>query len=303
MSTPQTPPAPLEITAGKFWRPLLPFLRPDLTLWVVAMIAAPASAGLTILQPWLLKSTIDNYITKGDVAGVQRMAGWYLLIVLAGFAVDAAYNVSVAYAAMNTITRLRGRVFRHSLALAQTYFDRVPTGRLLTRATSDIEALGETLTAGAVSIALDALTVCGIVIAMFLLDARLSCILLLIGPPLAVCIELIRRKMRALFTEVRNTLSELTSFTSERLMGVQVVQLYSDEARALRQFDDRLATYRNASVWSNVWDGLLFALVDGVSAICMALMLWYGTSSLMHGVATAGLLAAFIDSPFQPRWR
>lgn len=295
MSAPEAKIEPKEITAGRYWQPLVPYMRPDWMLWTVGLLAAPAATALTILQPWLLKTTIDEHISVGDADGVQRMALWYLAAVVAGFLLDAAYNIAIAYAAMRTITRLRKDVYAHSVHLAQTYFDRVPTGRLLTRATSDIEALGETLTAGAVTIALDAMTVVGILVAMFLLDAKLTAVLLLVGPPLALAVELIRRKMRRLFVEVRNTLSELTSYTSERLTGVQVVQLYSDEGRALRQFDGRLAAYRNASVWSNVWDGLLYALVDGVSAICMALMLWYGTSGWMEGVATAGLLAAFID--------
>lgn len=282
-------------TGGRYWRALVPYLRPDTMLWVVAALAAPLSTALTILQPYLLKKTIDNHISTGDAAGVQRMALIYLAAVVGGFLLDAAYNVAISYAAMKTISRLRADVYQHSVRLAQTYFDRVPTGRLLTRATSDIEALGETLTSGAVTIALDAMTVIGILAAMFVLDAKLTLVLLLVAPPLAAAIELIRRRMRKLFVEVRNTLSELTAFTSERLTGVQVVQLYSDESRALAQFDERLAKYRTASVWSNVWDGLLYALVDGVSAVCMALMLWYGTSSWMQGVATAGLLAAFID--------
>jgi ATP-binding cassette subfamily B protein len=248
-----------------------------------------------VLQPWILKTSIDDYVVKGDVAGIQKMAFFYLFAVVVGFSMEVIYNVALSYGAMRTITRLRGAVYRHSLGLAQTYFDRVPTGRLLTRATSDIEALGETLTAGAVTIGLDALTVVAILCSMFWLDARLTAVLFFVAPPLALAVEVIRRQLKRLFLEVRNALSDLTAFTSERLTGVQVVQLHADEERAIQQFDERLAAYRRATVWSNVWDGVMYALVDGVSAVCMALMLWYGTGAWMHATVTAGLLAAFID--------
>jgi ATP-binding cassette subfamily B protein len=120
-------------------------------------------------------------------------------------------------------------------------------------------------------------------------------VLLAVAPPLALVIEWIRRKMRVLFAEVRTHLADLLAFATERVHGVEVVQLYRREEAALRAFDQRLARYRDATVWSNVWDALLFATVDAVSALTLALMLAYGASDWLGGAATAGLLAAFVD--------
>ena len=92
-------------------------------------------------QPWLLKTIIDDHITTGDVAGVQQMALYYLGAVVLAFVAEALYTLSISYGAMRTITRLRSEVYAHSLGLAHSYHDRVPTGKLLTRATSDVEAL------------------------------------------------------------------------------------------------------------------------------------------------------------------
>ncbi len=275
---------------------LLPYMRYDLPLYVVAMIAAPVSTLLAVVQPWLLKRAIDDHITANDVEGVVALAWLYLVAVLIGFAAEAAYNLSLSYGAMRTISRVRRHVYRHTLSLARSYFDRVPTGRLLTRATSDIEALGETLTAGAITIVLDVLLVIGILIAMVSLDPWLTGVILLLSPVLAIIVDGIRRVLRRLYQEVRTNLATLNAYMAERITGLEVVQLYRDEERTLRDFDTRLHAYRDATIKTNVWDATLFAIVDGLSSITMALLLWYGSGAMFGTeMATAGLLAAFIE--------
>lgn len=275
---------------------LWPFLRPDLARYGLALLAAPVSAGLTILQPWLLRETIDRGITPGDPEALAMLSGAFLLAALLSFSFEALYTMAIALAATRTIARLREAVYTKALALGQLFHDTEPTGRLLSRLTSDVEALGETLTAGAVTIVLDVMVVIGIVVAMLMLDPWLTAALFLVAPPLALAIEFIRRRLRRLFLEMRNALSELVAFAAERITGIEVVQLYCDEERALAGFDERLFRYRRTTVATNLWDAFLFALVDGTTAIAMALILWYGASPWFEGAATVGLLAAFIDA-------
>jgi ATP-binding cassette subfamily B protein len=282
---------------------VLPYATDDRRYYIAALLAAPVSASLKVLQPWLLMLVIDDHISVGDLEGVQRVALYYLAAVVLAFAAEASYTLAISYGAMRTITRLRAAVYRHSLALAHSYHDRVPTGRLLTRATSDVEALGETLTAGAMTIVLDVLLVGGVLTAMFALDARMTLLLMLLAPPLALTIEMIRRIMRRLYLAVRTQLAALNSYLAERINGIRVVQLLSDEARTQSQFDVLLYRYRDTTIRTNIWDAVLYALVDGLASICMAMMLWYGSGGLLEGVVTAGLLAAFIDyigKLFQP---
>lgn len=278
------------------WARVWPWLRPDLPLYLAALLAAPASAGLTILQPWLLKKAIDDAITPGRPELLAPLALGYLGAVLAAFALESGYTVALSYGATRSITRLREEVFGHALALGQRFHDREPTGRLLTRVTSDVEALGETLSAGAVTLLLDALVVVGVLGAMLALDARLTAVLMLVAPPLALTVEWIRRRMRVVFVTVRNTLSELNAYTAEQFAGLEVVQLYGDEARSTAGFDRRLGAYRDATVASNVWDALMFAVVDGVGAIGTALVLAFAAWAVGGpDPVTVGLLAAFVD--------
>jgi len=289
---PETPRSPTDwALLRKAWV----FLRPEAPRYVVALLCAPASAALVIVQPYLLKLAIDDYIIPGDLAGIRHLALFFLGAVVASFVLEAIYTLSISYGALTSIARMRQAVYRHTLNQSQAFFDVRPTGRLLTRATSDIEALGETLTAGAMTIVLDALLVVGILIAMFSLEPRLTAMLLLAAPPVALLLDRIRRVLRRLYLEVRESLSELNAFTSERLYGLQVVQLYSDEARALSAYGDRVDRYRRATVRTNIWDALLYAIVDGLGSITVALLLWYGSGHLLEGALSAGLLVAFID--------
>jgi ATP-binding cassette, subfamily B, multidrug efflux pump len=271
------------------------FARAHLRYFVLALVAAPVSTVLVVAQPMILQRAIDEYIIVGDQEGIVQMAAIYLVIVLGAFVSEAAYTLFISFGAMRTIADVRLRIYRHTLSLSQSYFDKQPTGKLLTRATSDVEALGETLTAGAVTIVLDVLVVCGVVVGMFLMDAELSLVLLLVVPPLALAVNLLRKILRRLYLQVRTSLATLNAYTAERLTGVEVVQLYGDETRTLTAFNKHLFDYRDTTIRTNVWDALLFAVVDGLSSVTMAMMLWYGAQGIFEEALTAGVLAAFID--------
>ena len=281
----------------------LRYLRQDWWLYLLGFAFAPISAALVVARPYLLKIAIDDYITPDNLVGVKTIALWYLGAVIGSLIADTGYTIFMSYAAMRTITRIRTGVFTHTIGLASSFFDKKATGRLLTRATSDVEALGETLTAGSITIVLDVLRILAILITMFILDAKLTGLLLLLGPPIAIIIEVIRRILRRLFQEVRTSLAALNAFTAERLTGIQIVQLYNDEMRTLKAYDKRLNRYRNAAIKTNVYDALLFAIMDGLTMITMALVLWYASGDFFTSIASAGLIAAFlryVEELYQP---
>jgi ATP-binding cassette subfamily B protein len=288
----ETPPSP---SVTSLLRRLGPYVRQDWPLYTLALLAAPITTVLMVVQPWLLKTAIDDHILANDVAGVLEIAWWYLGAVLVGFGAEALYMLALSYAAMKTIASVRRDVYAHTLRLQRAYFDKHPTGRLLTRVTSDVEALGETLTAGAVTILLDVLLVIGILVAMFSIEAKLTGLLLLLGPPLAIVLDVVRRRLRRLYITVRSTLSALNAYMAERITGLAVVQLYRDEERTLTTFDEKLKAYRDTTIQSNIWDALMFAIVDGLSSVCMAILLWYGAGAFGETAVSAGVLAAFIE--------
>lgn len=290
----------------KALRRLWPFLLPDRTRFLVALVLLPVLAALGLVQPLILKEALDAHLARGEGAGLWWVAAAWLAGVLASFTLDATYTLLVATAAENTILRIRDALFRQTTSLSQRFFERQPTGQILTRATSDIDALNEALTAGSLGMLLDVLVMTGTLVAMLLLDVRLTGLLLCLGIPLGALIEIFRRRMRVLYGRIRDALAAMNTFLAERLAGIEVVQLYSQERRVAARMMALDAAHRDANVENNYYDASLYAIIDGVASICIALMLAYGASRvgvLGPDAVSIGLVVAFVgyvDRLFQP---
>lgn len=304
MSPPSSPPGAERSEKGdlrmilRIWR----FLRPDAWTLVLALVLTPVIAGLSLAQPYLLKVAIDDHIVPGQLAGLRHIALLYLGAVVGSYLSEAAYSLALAWGGQRTILRLRRALYAHTLGLAQRFFDKQPAGKLLTRLTSDVESLGESLQAGVVTILLDILLITGILATMFALEWRLSLLLLALAPPLLLALEWIRRQLRRLYLVTRESLAEVNAFMAERVDGVEVVQLFGAEASTTARFESRNRRYRDATQAANVYDAAMFALVDGGSRVFVAALLWWGTGLAAEVVpegwvvpATVGLLIAFMD--------
>ena len=284
-------------------RRLWPYLRPDAWTFALALLLTPAAAGLSLVQPWILKKVIDEHIVPGVADGLMSLAFLYLGAVVAAYLLEGGYVLSLAWGGQRSIVRLRSGIYRKILGLSQSYLDRQPAGRLLTRATSDVDALGEAFSMGLINIILDLLMIAGTMTAMLLLDARLTLVLLLLAPPILFVLEIIRRRLRVLFLEVREALASVNAFLAERIDGVEVVQLFGNEEHSEKLFDDRNDRFRRVTTRTNLYDSFMYALVDGAASIGVAMMLWYGSglaSRMGFPVApvepvSAGLLVAFIE--------
>jgi len=303
MSAPEQTPA-VERAEGsdlqlltRLWQ----YVKPDSWTIAVALVLTPVIAGLSLAQPALLKTAIDDHIVPGEVAGLRGVALMYLGAVAAAYLTEALYTLVLAWGGQRTIVRLRAALYRHSIHLAQRFFDRQPAGKLLTRLTSDVESLGESLQAGVVTIVLDIFLIVGIVSAMVAFDWQLTLALLLLAPPLLGTVEFCRRKLRELYLVTRETLADVNAFMAERVDGVGVVQLFGAEDRTAARFDRRNAKYRDATQTANVYDALMFALVDGAERIFTAALLLWGTGHVAPYLgldatpASVGLLVAFMD--------
>ncbi len=276
------------------WRSVWPFARPDAASFAGALALTPAIAAIGVAQPILLKRVIDEHVTGGRAEGLQADAGWYLAAVLAGFVAEGAYVFTLALAAENTILRLRHALFRQVLSLSQRFFAGQPTGQLMSRATSDVDALNEALTAGSVSLVLDVLSMLAVLGAMFWLDWRLAAVLCLLGPPIAGVIEFVRRRMGSLFAEIRDSLATLNAYAAERIGGIEVIQLFGLRVRVAARFADLNRRYRDANVTNNLYDAGLYAFIDGIASVCIAVMLYWGAAHATEAV-TIGLVVAFLD--------
>ncbi len=281
----------------KYLRLLWPFLRPDLAGFVVVLLLMPIVTGLGVVQPVLLKAALDEHIVVGVADGLATLAWSYLAAVVGAFLVNGVLAVVLAWAAEGTIYRIRMAICRQVVSLSQRFYEGQPTGQILSRATSDVDALSEALTMGSVMLVLDLMNMIAVLSAMFLLDAQLTLVLLLTAPLLVGVIDFIRRRMRTLFNEIRDALAALNALMAERVAGVEILQVYRQEERTAERFRLLNLRYRNANVKNNWYDASLYAFIDGIASVCLGLILGAGAWTLAGAEAglTVGVVVAFTD--------
>jgi ATP-binding cassette subfamily B protein len=278
-------------------RLLLPFLKPDAGKIILILLLVPAMTAIGVAQPLILKNILDGHIIAGKSEGLQQLALYWLGLALLSFATGALHMALVAATSENTILRIRKALYRQILSLSQHFFERQPTGQILSRATSDVDALNEAITGGSITLLFDGLTIVAVLGAMIWLDWRITFLLILIGPVLAWIITWIQGRMRALFAQIRDALAALNAYLAERLAGVELIQLYGLEDRMQARFSELDGLHRDANVKNNWYDAFLYAFIDGLSSICIAVVLGGGAWAAGHAEAavSVGTVVAFVD--------
>ena len=306
----------LRTSRPRPWRRLLPggnagavleALRPQFARyrWRFAVVLAllPISAGLAALVPYLMKVAVDDYLLPALEAGslgpyqapLLGLVGLAAAVVAAGYLADALYVRILQHAGHRLLAALRETVYRRTLRLPRAYFDRNPIGSVLTRVTSDVEALGESLAGHALSLVADLLKTVAFLGMMFWLSWKATLVLLAMLPVLAFVMRFFQRRVRSAFLWARQALSQATGYLQECLAGVKTVQLYAAEAKALAAFERRNLRFYRAQNTSNFYDAILYSLVEGLTSLGLAVVLWYSAGALLAGVMTIGVLIAFME--------
>jgi len=190
---------------------------------------------------------------------------------------------------------MRKELFQHVLNLPVSWFDHVPTGSAVTRLTSDVEVLGEMFASGIITIVGDILLLAGIVSVMLWMNPKLSLVTFSVLPLLGYVAYTFRRRMRQSFREVRARLARLNSFLAESIGGMSIIQVFNRQKDEQRRFNELNASYRDANMPVIFWDASLYAIVEALSSIAVALIIWYGGGEIVKGALTFGVLVAFIQ--------
>jgi ATP-binding cassette subfamily B protein len=257
-------------------------------LLLLPMIAAK------LVQPYLLKIAIDNHIVTGRMEGLPLIAFYFFLLLLADSLLTYAEMYLLQLLGQRVMQDLRLELFARVQRLSSAFFDKTPTGSLVTRLTSDVEALGEMFTAGVITIFGDILALLGIVGIMLWMNPKLSLVTFSVLPILIWTVFSFRRKMREAFRDVRARLANLNAFLAESIGGMAVVQLFSREKTEQGEFTRLNASYRDANLPVITWDASLYALVETLSTIAVGLIIWYGGGEIVRGALSFGALVAFI---------
>ncbi len=274
---------------------LLAYLRPYRWHVAAAIGILIAASGLALVGPWLTKIAIDEAFPSGDLRLLGILAAIYVGSLLVAAAFEYARTLLTTWIGQRVMEDLRGQVFGHLQRLELAFFDRNPVGRLMTRVTSDVEALNEMFTSGVVTIFGDVFTIGAIVTAMLILDWQLALVTFTVLPLVFASAWLFRTRVRRAYRDIRLRLARINAFLQERITGMSVTQLFRQEESTFDRFDEINRDHLSAHLKSITYYALFFPTVEILAAVAMALIIWYGGSESLRGAMTVGTIAAFLQ--------
>jgi ATP-binding cassette subfamily B protein len=272
---------------------LWPFVRPQRHLLAISVGLLLAISGLALVRPWIMGRGLDAI---GQRPGAIVEAGLLLLaVVIAEQTMIFPQTYLVQVAGARSMADLRSTIFRflHSRSLA--FFDRTPVGRLVTRVTNDVDAIGEMFASGALNAIGDMLRLVGIVVVMLTTDWQVSLIAFATLPPVLLGVNYTRKRIREAFREVRTKTARMNAFLNEQVSGIAVVQAYAREEQGAIVFDEINEAYRDANNRSIIWDATMDAVIELVSSLCIASALWAAGLHAFSDRLSFGTLFVFIE--------
>jgi ATP-binding cassette, subfamily B, multidrug efflux pump len=276
-------------------RRLLGYLKPHRAAVGAAFALIVALAGIDLVGPYLTKVAIDRHIARGDAAGLAGVAFLYLLALAAAFAVRFGQNYVMQMTGQRVMQEMRREIFAHLQRLHVGYFDRNPVGRLMTRVTTDVDAVNELFTSGVVSVFGDLFTLVGIMAVMLALDWRLALVSFTVIPLFFALTNWFRKGARQSFRETRRWVARINAFLQENLAGMSVVQLFRREERNREAFAAINRKHYDANMQAIFYYAVFYPVIELLAALATALILVYGGARVLEGGLTLGVLVAFIQ--------
>src|SRR5215467_4514049 len=270
-------------------------------------VALLLTVGLNLTRqvgPLLTKWAIDDYVKPASESAMGLDRAFHGITILSlVYILSLAVTLGVGYfqdVLLNTIGQrvmydLREQIFGKLQTIEVAFYDANPVGRLITRLTTDVDALNELFTSGLVEVLGDIVLIAGALGMMFYFNWRLALVSLTVVPLLIAATAWFRRGAREGFRQVRTRIARLNAFTQEHISGAQTVQLFNREEKALGQFSDINATYLDANLSTNFYYAVFYPLVNLISAIGIAAIVWYGGGQVIQNAITIGALVAFLQ--------
>ena len=288
---------------------LLRYLKPYWHLATVALVLTVASNILFSFQARFTQSAVDDYITPKQTDGIWLFAFAFFCLFLFRFLFSYFQEILLNNVGQKVMFDIRTQVYTKLQQQEVAYYDKNPVGRIVTRITSDVDALNELFTSGVIDVLGDLVIIFAIVAQMFYLDWRLAIVSLITIPLLFAATNWFRKQARSGFDKVRTRNAKLNAFLQEYISGAQTVQLFNAERKAQNRFDEINDDYRNANIETIYYYAIFYPLVDFIGAIGIALVLWFGGYEILTGMSaggqllTIGVVIAFVQYSqqlFQP---
>ena len=280
---------------ARLMRRLLGYLRPHRLAVMGALASIVGHSVLQLALPYLTKLAIDRHITMGDLTGLGELALLFLGVLVGSFVLEYAETYTMQLTGQRIMFDLRMQIYRHLQRLDLRFYDRNPVGRLMTRVTTDVDALNDLFSSGVVSVFGDVFTLAGIMIVMVVLDWRLALVAFAVLPVIVMVTQWFRYHARESYRKVRVWLARINAFLQENITGMATVQLFCREAQHFDRFDDINQRHRGANVDSIFYYAVFYPAIEILGALATALIIWYGGGWTLEQTLTLGSLVAFLQ--------
>src|SRR5271167_4845023 len=294
---------------SRLMKRLLTYLHPYRLQVIVALIAIVLKAGADVLGPYLTKVAIDKYLashteshslldrflSSRPLTGIAQIAAIYIGILLFSFLLEFTQTYVMQWTGQKVMFDLRSQIFRHLQGLHIAFFDKNPVGRLVTRVTSDVDALNEMFTAGVVSIFEDVFVLLGILVIMLNMSWRLALITFAVLPLIFYATSIFRRKVRESYRRIRIAIARINAFLQEHVTGIVVLQLFNREKKSYERFEKINRTHMDAFKDAIMAHAVYYPVVEVLSATAIACVVWFGGNQVIRHLVTLGVLVAFMQ--------
>ena len=272
-------------------------------LFIGCVILAIVLAPLGAILPYLVKDIVDNHILINDIPGLYKKSYIFIGVLLANVLLRYYFLYATSDLGQSVVKDMRNTVFAKLVSLRLRYFDKTPIGTSTTRTISDIQAINEVFTQGVITIVADLLSIVAVLGVMFYTSWRLTIICLLVFPFLIIATRIFQEKVRISYNKVRTQLANMNAFLQERISGMRMVQIFNAEDRQAKKFREINHAYTGANLDSVFYYAVFFPVVELISALSLALLVWWGAGDYLNGKVSFGALVAFplyLDLLFRP---
>jgi len=288
---------------ARLMRRLVGYLGAHKKAVAVAFVAILGGSAAELAQPWITQQAIDHYISTGDSAGLGRMSLLFLTVVVLSFGFEYLQTSVLQLTGQRIMHTLRMEVYSHLQRLDLAFYDRNPVGRLMTRVTTDVDALNDMFASGVVTVFGDVLVLVGIMGAMLVMNWRLALVAFAVLPLIGLTTWWFRKNVRESYRQVRGLVARLNAFLQEHITGMSTIQMFVQEPRTFGRFDAINQRHRDVNVASIFFYAVFYPVIEILAALSGGLLIWIGGGWTLQGFLTIGVLVAFLQYSrrfFQP---
>ena len=281
---------------SRLMRRLLGYLRPYKVQVAIALVAIILKAGCDVLGPYLTKTAIDKYLSKSagsgnsfldpilstkPLVGIAQLGAMYLGLLVASFLFEFLQTYFMQWTGQKAMFDLRAEIFRHLQRMHVAFFDKNPVGRLVTRTTTDVDALNEMFTAGVVSIFEDIFVLAGILGIMLYMDWKLALVTFSVLPFIFIGTKIFRDKVRDSYRRIRVAIAKINSYLQEHVTGIVVLQLFNREKKAFKKFEKVNEQHMDAFKDAIMAHAVYYPVVEILSALAIAMVVYVGGNQIV----------------------